>query len=161
METIIKGYMWLYSNLIWINIIFAILLVFFERRNPTTTWLWLMVLVFLPGIGFIFYLFLGQDLSKQKMFKTKEEEDNCFEIIAEGQKKVLERDEFLYKDPNFIYYEDLIKMHLMSSRSYFTQDNRVELFFSGEEKFDALFKSIKEAKSFIHMEYYIFKKDDL
>ncbi|WFA10279.1 cardiolipin synthase [Tissierella sp. Yu-01] len=161
MEAIIKGYMWVYSNLIWINIIFAILLVFFERRNPTTTWLWLMVLVFLPGIGFIFYLFLGQDLSKQRLFKTKEEEDNCFEIIAEGQKKVLERDEFLYKDPNFIYYEDLIKMHLMSSKSYFTQDNSVELFFSGEEKFDELLKSIKEAKSFIHMEYYIFKKDDL
>jgi cardiolipin synthase len=161
MEAIIKGYMWVYSNLIWINIIFAILLVFFERRNPTTTWLWLMVLVFLPGIGFIFYLFLGQDLSKHKIFKTKEEEDNCFEIIAEDQKQILERDEFLYKDPNFVYYEDLIKMHLMSSKSYFTQDNSVELYFSGEKKFDALLKSIKEAKRYIYMEYYIFKRDKL
>lgn len=67
MEYIIEGYSWLFKNILWINILFAILLVFFERRNPTTTWLWLMVLAFLPGIGFILYLFIGQDMSKKDL----------------------------------------------------------------------------------------------
>jgi cardiolipin synthase len=161
MRAIIDGYMWFFSNLIWINILLAILLIFFERRNPTTTWLWLMVLVFLPGIGFILYLFLGQDLSKNKMFKTKEDEDNCFNLIVKDQEKEIEKDKLYYKDPNFYHYEDLIKMHLISSQSYFTQDNKVDIYFSGEEKFEALFKSIENAKNFIHLEYYIFKKDHL
>lgn len=161
MDTIIEGYLWFFGNLIWINILLGILLVFFERRNPTSTWLWLMVLMFLPGIGFILYLFLGQDLSKKKMFKTKEEEDNCFQLLVEDQERKLERDQFNYKDPNFLQYEDLIKMHLISGQSYFTQDNKVDLYFTGEEKFSALLKSIGDAKNFIHMEYYIFKKDEL
>ena len=161
METVLKGYMWFFSNLLWINILLGIALVFFERRNPTTTWLWIMVLMFLPGIGFILYLFLGQDLSKKKMFKTKEEEDKCFLALAKNQEKELERDEFNFKDPNFHYYEDLIKMHLMSSQAYFTQNNSIEIYFSGDEKFQALLESIEGAKKFIHMEYYIFKKDNL
>lgn len=161
LNTFVDGYLWFFSNLIWINILLGLLLVFFERRSPTTTWLWLMVLTFLPGVGFILYLFLGQDLSKKKMFKSKEEEDNCFHILVEEQTKELENDEFYFKDPNFLNYEDLIKMHLISSQSFFTQDNNIELYFSGEEKFDALLNSIEKAKYFIHMEYYIFKNDNL
>ena len=66
MGKIVDILIWLSENLIWINILLAILLVFFERRNPTTTWLWLMVLLFLPGLGFLLYLFRGQDLAKHK-----------------------------------------------------------------------------------------------
>lgn len=161
MDSVVEVYTWIFKNLIWINILLGILLVFFERRNPTSTWLWLMVLMFLPGVGFILYLFLGQDLSKSKMFKSKENEDNCFSDIADDQEKLLENDEFYYKDPNFRNYADLIKMHLISSKSYFTQDNSVEIYHSGDEKFSALLESLDKAERFIHMEYYIFKKDNL
>lgn len=161
METIFKGYLWFFSNLIWINILLAILLVFFERRNPTTTWLWLMVLLFLPGIGFFIYLFLGQDLSRKKLFKTKEEEDSCFEIMVEDQENQINKNEFYFKDPNFSQYEEIIKMHLISSQAFFSLDNKVDLYFSGEEKFQNLFQSIETAEKYIHFEYYIFKKDEL
>lgn len=156
-----ENYMIIFSNLIWINMLLAILLIFFERRNPTSTWLWIMVLTFLPGLGFILYLFIGQDLSKQKMFKTKEEEDACFKNLALEQKEQISSNIFSYKDPNFSRYEDTIKMHLMNSDAYFTQDNSVDIYFTGEEKFDALLTSIKNAKSYIHMEYYIFKSDGI
>jgi len=156
-----ENYMIIFSNLIWINMLLAILLIFFERRNPTSTWLWIMVLTFLPGLGFILYLFIGQDLSKQKMFKTKEEEDACFKNLALEQKEQISSNIFSYKDPNFSRYEDTIKMHLMNSDAYFTQDNSVDIYFTGQEKFDALLTSIKNAKSYIHMEYYIFKSDGI
>lgn len=161
MGTFVEVYSWIFTNLIWINILLGILLVFFERRNPTTTWLWLMVLMFLPGIGFILYLFLGQDLSKSKMFISKDNEDSCFSHIAKEQEMQLENNQFEYNDPNFHHHSDLIKMHLISSSSFFTQDNTVDLYFSGEAKFKALLESIEKAEKFIHMEYYIFKKDEL
>lgn len=161
MDNIIKGYQWLYSNLIWINILLAILLVFFERRNPTSTWLWLMVIAFMPGIGFILYLFLGQDLSKKKIFKSKEEEDSCFQIMVEDQEREINKNKFYIKDPNFHKYDELIKMHLISSQAFLSMDNEVKLYFSGEEKFQDLFESIENAQKFIHMEYYIFKSDAL
>ncbi|HLS54116.1 MAG TPA: cardiolipin synthase [Tissierellaceae bacterium] len=161
MRFLMENYMIIFSNLIWINMLLAILLIFFERRNPTSTWLWIMVLTFLPGLGFILYLFIGQDLSKQKMFKTKEEEDACFKNLALEQKEQISSNIFSYKDPNFSRYEDTIKMHLMNSDAYFTQDNSVDIYFTGQEKFDALLTSIKNAKSYIHMEYYIFKSDGI
>lgn len=161
MRVFLDNYLWLFGNLIWINMLFAILLVFFERRNPTSTWLWIMALTFLPGIGFILYLFIGQDLSKKRMFETRKHEDDCFRDMSIRQEEEISKDEYYYKDPNYRQHEDLIKMHLISSESYFSQDNKVDLYFTGEEKFDSLLDSIKNAKRYIHIEYYIFKSDDI
>lgn len=161
MEFLFSSYIWIFRNILWINIILAILLVFFERRNPTSTWLWIMVLTFLPGLGFILYLFLGQDLSKKKLFKTNEKGDYCFRDIVIAQEEQINNDEYRYRDPNYIEYEDLIKMHLISSESFFTQDNSVEIYYEGEEKFKALIQSLENAKDHIHMQYYIFKSDNL
>lgn len=161
MEFLFTSYGWIFRNILWLNILFAILLVFFERRNPTSTWLWVMVLTFLPGIGFILYLFIGQDLSKKRLFKIKEEEDYCFKNLALSQEEQMINDEYKYRDPNYTRYEDLIKMHLISSDSFFTQDNNVAIYFDGNEKFEALLESIKSAKQYIHLQYYIFKSDNL
>ena len=49
-----------------INIGFAFMIVFLERRDPAATWTWLFVLMFLPLIGFVLYLFIGQDMRKKK-----------------------------------------------------------------------------------------------
>ncbi|MFN4150567.1 MAG: PLDc N-terminal domain-containing protein, partial [Candidatus Sericytochromatia bacterium] len=39
------------------NLFLSFLLVFIERRNPVSTWAWLMVLSFLPVVGFVMYMF--------------------------------------------------------------------------------------------------------
>lgn len=161
MDTLIQNYQIIFGNLLWINIILGIILVFFERRNPTTTWLWLMVLTFLPGIGFILYLFLGQDYSKKRMFKIKEIDDECFRDMAIEQKEAIQNNEYHHKDPNFSNYEDLVKMFLMNSEAFFTQDNDVELYFDGKDKFEELLDSIKRAENYIYIQYYIFKNDEI
>lgn len=161
MEALISLYEWAFSNLIWINMLLALALVFFERRNPTSTWLWLMVLLFLPGIGFILYLFIGQDMSKKKMFKLKSEEDDCFDILIADQEKNLTTREFLKRNPEYKIYDDIVKLNLMSSKSVYTVDNDVELLFSGEDKFTSLLNCIENAKRYIHMEYYIFHSDQI
>ena len=161
MEYIVEGLIWLSRNILWINILFAVLLVFFERRNPTSTWLWLMVLTFLPGIGFLLYLFIGQDISKSKMFQIKEKEDRYirYRVFKQGQK--IQEEVYEFSNPRFADYEDIIKMHIYTSESYFSEDNQVEIYFSGEEKFKALFDSIERAKEYIYLEYYIFKYDGI
>ncbi len=161
MNYVVDALKWIVDNILLINILLAILLVFFERRNPTITWLWLMILFFLPGIGFLIYLFLGQDLRKKKMFKIKEEEDAYFKDIVATQEKFIEKNKFNYNDPKVVEYEDIIQLHLMSSESIYTQDNDVELFFSGLDKFNSLLKSIEDAKEYIHMEYYIIRSDTI
>ena len=64
-----------WEHLFVLNILLAIAIVFFERRDPRTIWTWLLVLYFLPVLGFFLYLILGRDMRRHKMFKNKELED--------------------------------------------------------------------------------------
>lgn len=57
------------SVIIILNIIFAFLVIFFERKDPIATWAWLMVLTFIPILGFILYLLFGQNLRNRKLFQ--------------------------------------------------------------------------------------------
>ncbi|MBF8982824.1 cardiolipin synthase [Lutibacter sp. B2] len=149
------------SLLFILNILLAIVIIFLERKNPTSTLAWLMVLVLLPNIGFILYLIFGQNLSKQKMFKLKTEEDQLLRKMVLEQISYLKNNEIYFNDPSIQQYQDMIHMHLMSSDAIFSQDNEVEIFTDGKEKFDALIESIEEAQDHIHMLYYIFKNDSL
>jgi cardiolipin synthase len=120
-----------------------------------------MVLTFLPGIGFLLYLSIGQDMSKKKMFQKKEIDDRKFRdrVVEQGQK--IFEEEYTYSNPKFAEHEDIIKMHILTSEAYFSQDNSVELYFDGEKKFKAFLESIKNAKEYIYIEYYIIKSDGI
>ncbi|MGN1230541.1 MAG: PLDc N-terminal domain-containing protein, partial [Anaerotignum sp.] len=54
-----------------INVILSGLVVFFERRNPASTWAWLLVLLFIPNFGFIVYMIFGRNSKREKMFQEK------------------------------------------------------------------------------------------
>jgi len=50
------------------DLLFAITIIFFERKSPATVWAWLLVLYFLPVVGFVLYVFLGQTYRKKRCF---------------------------------------------------------------------------------------------
>ena len=53
------------------NIMLSGLIVFFERRNPSSTWAWLLVLLFIPVLGFFLYMVFGRNSRREKMFLKK------------------------------------------------------------------------------------------
>ena len=55
-----------------INVILAGFVVFFERRNPASSWAWLLVLLFIPVFGFVIYMIFGRNSKREKMFRVKE-----------------------------------------------------------------------------------------
>ena len=139
-----------------VNIFFSIALIFFERRNPSTTWAWVVVLLFIPGLGSVLYMFLGQDLRKKKVFILKEEYDIA--QIAHRQQDLLNHFD---KSHNSLIAQDmdLIHLHLNNSNSIFTHNNHVHVLNNGAEKFPVLLHKLREAKHHIHMEYYIIRND--
>jgi cardiolipin synthase len=159
-DYIVRGYGWAMNNILFINIVLAILIVFFERRNPTSVWAWILILIFFPVGGFFLYLFLGQDLRRKKLFRVKAIEDEINRVTHQQEEKIY-RNEFKELDPLFQEYRDMIMFNLSSSSAMYTEDNDIEIFTDGKEKFEALIKCIDEAKSFIHMQYYIFRNDHL
>lgn len=151
---------WIWNNSISINIILAIVIVFFERRDPKNIWTWLLVLYFLPVVGFVLYMVIGQDYHKKKMFRTKEIEDELNGAIKK-QEDIIFKNEFRVDDKRLDEYSDLVLYNLESAGSVFSKNNSVEIFNDGNAKFDNLINEINNAKSFIHIQYYIIRTDEL
>ena len=150
------AYFILIVMIILLNIISALSLIFIERKEPTTTWAWLIILLILPGIGFILYLLLGQNLSRQKIFREKKIADKIKSYKLRDKEKAVDYHKDINKN-----YEDLILMNYNHSGAIYTKGNDVKTYIDGEDKFRDLFNDIRGAKSFIHIEYYIFRFDDL
>ena len=52
-----KIFVWILLFLLVINVIAALITVFRKPRSISSVLAWMMTLIFLPGIGFIIYLF--------------------------------------------------------------------------------------------------------
>ena len=68
---------------------------------------------------------------------------------------------FLPFNANAQTSDSLIVHTLRNSGIHFTDNNSVTLLFSGQEKFDDMFKAIRQAKSSIHLEYFNFRNDSI
>lgn len=135
--------------------------VIFERRNPTATLTWILLLVFMPVLGFLLYIFVGQNLRRQKLFYLKHDEEKELLPLLARQDASLHNDTLCFNDARIADYQDLIHLQLNSSQSLLTQDNRVEVFHDGQELFESMLASLKEARDYIHMEYFIIRNDSL
>ncbi|HCW54659.1 MAG TPA: cardiolipin synthase [Clostridium sp.] len=140
-----------------LNVFFSFSLIFIERKDPTTTWAWLLILIVLPGIGFIIYLLFGQNLSRQKMFKEK--------TISDAKKRKILNDMMhessISSHDGGEKFADLRKMNFNDSGAKYRINNDIDVYVNGEDKFKQLLEDIRNAKKYIHIEYYIFKKDIL
>ncbi len=164
MELIIKQIyqviQYMLNHMVIINLLLSIVIVFFQRREPKSVWAWLLVLYSVPIVGFIIYLFAGTDTHKRKMFRLKEIEDRINEAIRQQEYRI-ENKEMERENPELKGYFDLMYYNLHSGGSILTNDNTIQVFTDGNEKFDALIKDIQKAKKFIHIQYYIIRNDVL
>ena len=54
-----------------VTILGVVLVIITENRNPLKTLPWIIVLVFAPVVGLVFYFFFGQNLSKQRIISRR------------------------------------------------------------------------------------------
>ena len=151
---------WMMENLLYINLILSVVIVFFQRRDPKAVWTWLLALYFLPIFGFFLYLMLCQDFRKSKMFRIKEVEDRLKYPVKSQEEGILNRENW-FRDPLCRDYEDLVLYNLATSGAVLTTDNTVEIFTDGVEKFSNLVEELKKAENYIHIQYYIIKNDEV
>ncbi|MCP1096968.1 cardiolipin synthase [Bacillaceae bacterium OS4b] len=144
-----------------LNILFATIVIFFERREASTTWAWLLVLYFLPVVGFILYLLFGTSLRHAHLFQWEDKKKIGIEEIIDKQMEELSTNHFPFRNASSSNYRDLIYMHLRNNDAVLTEDNQVDIFTEGKNKFDQLFKDIEAAKNHIHIQYYIIQRDGL
>ena len=144
-----------------LNLVFAALVIFLERKDAGATWAWLMVLLFIPLLGFVMYLVFGQNLSRRRLFDWDNIKKVGIEDLIEEQVSEIKSGVYPFRHEEIARHKDLIYMHLVNDDAVLTQDNAIRIFSDGEEKFNALIQDIGRAKDHIHFQYYIFQKDEL
>jgi len=145
-----------------VDILFAIHVVFFARKTPSATLAWLAVLVLLPALGFILYVFLGQDYRRRRMFRLKSDVDQILTGIVEQETHELEAHDvptttLRLPDP----LRRVALMLLKNNRAVLTAGNDVTIYTDGKKKFADLVTAIRGAQDHVHLEYYIWRNDEL
>lgn len=135
-----------------VTIISCIVVVLSENRNPIRSLAWVIALIFLPGVGLVFYLFFGRSLrgrqmisrrNKRRLFRKQTTRHNLKEhSLTDNEQQV-------------------VKLTHKISRYPFTLNNNARIFTDGPSKFDSLKRDLRGARRSIHLQYYIFQDDTL
>ncbi len=64
-------------------------------------------------------------------------------------------------NPEMSRFKDLILYNLEAGEAVLTDNNDIRVYTDGKEKFRALIEEMKQAKRYIHMQYYIIRNDEL
>ncbi|KAB2477176.1 MULTISPECIES: cardiolipin synthase [Staphylococcus] len=144
-----------------LNLIFAFTIIFMERRSAGSIWAWLLILVLIPILGFIVYLLFGRQIQRKHIFKIDESDKIGIEMIVNEQLEALKNDDFSKGNHQIVKFKDMVQMLLYNNAAFLTTDNEVTIYTDGRQKFDALLNDIIQAKDYIHIQYYIFRNDNL
>ena len=159
-QAAVNAYDFIMDNLVIINLLLSLIIILFQRRNPQTVWTWLLLLYFIPILGFVLYLLIGQDFHKSRMFKAKEIEGEL-KYAVRRQEENIYRKRLRLANPELGRFKDLILYNLEAGQSVLTDNNDVRIYTDGKEKFHALLREIEQAKCYIHIQYYIIQRDEL
>jgi len=141
-----------------LNILFIIIVVFFDRKKPESTLAWVLILFFVPYVGIFLYIIFGEffRFGVKKKERDKLLNDKLTLNIIEKQIKYIEKDKNLR---NNFKWADLILMNSKDARSIVTFDNEIDVFYNASDKYDRMFEDLKNARESINISYYIIRKD--
>ena len=123
------------------SVVFNVIL---ENRNPVRTLAWIIVLVTVPLVGFLFYLYFGVNYRKNKMFSMKGLGDmKWLQYMSEDQKQLIRKSEFLKKRET-VEVRKLMTLLLNNSKALLTRYNQVEILNNGEETFSGFYSGAFE-----------------
>ncbi len=140
-----------------INFILIIAVVFFQRRDPQVTLLWVFVFILIPTGGLLAFIIFGLGVKRrtQGIYYDKHQKSNTL------SKKLYEQMDFLdtaeTKDLNEL---DLIR-YFCKEHSLYTENNKLDIICDAREKYDLLLRDIENAKESIELVYFIIRKDEI
>jgi cardiolipin synthase len=142
-----------------IILVFVCLRIVYDATSTNKTLAYLLLVIFLPVVGMLFYFSFGVNYRKRRVYSKKLIEDDTLrnEVIRE----VIKQTERNLADNTHLIGDakSLVRLLLKDSISPLTTGNAVKLLLNGEQKFPEVFSALEEAKHHIHLEYYIYEND--
>ncbi len=144
-----------------ITVLFTVLLIILENRDPVKTISWIMVIMMIPILGFGFYIVFGQNYRKQKIFSRKGLRD-LIRIANISQKQIDDLQNLdLLEDEKIKSKSNIMMLLLRNSKAILTEWNKVDVLSNGADTFDSMLEAIHGATDHIHMEFYRWESDQI
>lgn len=137
------------------TILTTVIMVMMENRNPVKTIAWIVVLILVPIVGFIFYIFFGKNLRKQFVVSRRSlQKLKGYSYSVEDIRRV--SSDILPEE-----HRNLATLVMNSCDAEAYPNNDVRLYTDGKSLFDDIFVDLESATHHIHLEYYIFLSDEI
>lgn len=142
----------IYIILIIMSVIIMVY-IFNKKTNPSFSMAWIAVIGILPLFGGVFYLLFGNKKVPKALSRSSELFDEASSARLTQDPTILEN---IKKQDVHIYKQ----MHYLTSLSKYPvfQNSKVTYFPLGEEKFASMIESLKQAESYIFLEYFIIEE---
>ena len=144
---------WIFIVLYVAVIVGIMLTVLMDNRQPDKTIAWVLVLLFVPVVGIVLYIFFGQNTRKMKLISGRSLDQlskrSMLEFVEQRNLRMPE------------YFSSLVRLFTNQSLSLPFKDNAVEFYTDGYQFFPALLQAIKGATNHIHLDTYIIADDPL
>lgn len=139
-----------------IYVITAVILVFFEKKNPQRMIAWLLILILFPVIGLGAYLLFGRSFRKKYRVKNKK-----IPVYPKWLEEHARRDKEHGEEPIPDLCRQLIQLLKTNSGSSLLYKNRVKVMSDGALTFSVMLDSLRRAEKVINFMFFIIKDDDL
>ena len=152
---------WIIITIYIVILVLVCLRIIFETHSSTKTLAYLLLCIFIPVFGILFYATFGINYWRKKLYAKK---TGCDEkMLQDLQKKIMYYTRASLKPEDMADKEnaELASMLIKDLNSPLTRHNSIKLLLNGEEKFPELLKALENATHHIHMEYYIYEYDEI
>ena len=147
-----------------INLGLAFIIIFLDRdrRDATATWAWLLLLFVMPIFGFIMYIFLGRMVKQKRALSISEgkliedDKQRVNQQLEDATDYVVDTEHQITKK-----HSDIVHTLLTREQSFLSNNNKVDIFTDGRKLFEQMKEDLRNAQTYIHMEYYILKLDGI
>ena len=147
---------WLYilsMTLLWGIIAIAVVHVVMDNRQPAKTMAWALVIIFLPLVGIVFYLFFGINHRRERLVSQR----SLDQLTKRSMLNFVEQQDLHVPDS----HKQLVDLFVNQNMSLPFKDNAVDIMTDGYAFFPELLKDIGQARHHIHIDMYIMEEDAL
>ncbi len=137
----------------WILIGVTLIHVLLDNRQPAKTIAWAMVILFVPLVGVVFYLFFGLNHRKERLISQR----SVDQLSKRSMLSFVEQRDFHVPD----HYRQLVELFINQNMALPFKDNQVDIMTDGYAFIPELMKDIAAARYHIHIDLYIFEDDSL
>ena len=130
-----------------------------ETRTTGKTLAYLLLLLFIPGLGVILYLLIGVNRRVNRIYSRKWMSNVRLSERLKDYLRKENRDTLLEHSALVDNKGGIARLLFRDTLSPITANNETELLINGEEKFPVLLEALRTAQHHIHLEYYIFEED--